>query len=341
VGSPTLATLLDEWLDERQSDRGLSAHTEAAYRNDLRVLAERIAAPGDRAALERLTAADLTTAAIRGALAELARDGRAPSSRNRVRSTTGSLCRWLVNRGLLLADPTVEIDRPAQPRRLPVALTDDELGAVLAAATSLDLAARLPWPERDRALVAVLAGAGLRASELCGVNLADLTWGSEPTIRVRGKGSKERTVPLPPEVAATITAYLESRDQRVNAPTQQALFLGNRGNRLQRRGLDHLVTSWFTRAGVRQPPGEAAHAFRHTYAVGLVANGAGLPAVQELLGHSNLATTSVYLRATAAHLHETVRAAPVRGLLTNSNATEDSAPPISPRPIKTDGGPNR
>ena len=315
MGSPTLATLLDEWLDERQSDRGLSPHTEAAYRNDLRVLAERIAGPGELPALQRLTAEDLSTAAVRGALAELARDGRAPSSRNRVRSTTGSLCRWLVHRGLLVADPTVEIDRPSQPRRLPVALTDDQLGAVLAAATGADPAARLPWPERDRALVAVLAGAGLRASELCGMNLTDVALDDSPTMRVRGKGSKERTVPLPPEVAATIIAYLPTRGQRVADPAEAALFLGNRGHRLGRRGLDHLVTSWFTRAGVRQPAGEAAHAFRHTYAVGLVANGAGLPAVQELLGHSNLATTSVYLRATAAHLHETVQAAPVRGLL--------------------------
>jgi site-specific recombinase XerD len=170
----------------------------------------------------------------------------------------------------------------------------------------------------------------LRASELCGANFTDLALDDNPTLRVRGKGSKERTVPLPPEVAETIVAYLPTRDQRVKDPTQPALFLGNRGNRLERRGLDHLVTSWFTRAGVRQPPGEAAHAFRHTYAVGLVANGAGLPAVQELLGHSNLATTSIYLRASAAHLHETVRAAPVRGLLSKADGRENSASPISP-----------
>ena len=326
MSSPTLATLLDEWLDERQSDRGLSRNTEAAYRNDLRVLAERVAGPGAEPALARLTADDLSTAAIRGALAELAREGRAPASRNRVRSTAGSMCRWLVRRGLLVADPTAEIDRPTQPRRLPVALTDDQLAAVLAAATSTDPAARLPWPERDRALVAVLAGAGLRASELCGLNLTDITLAADPTMRVHGKGSKDRTVPLPPEVAATITDYLATRDQRMNKPEENAVFLGSRGNRLQRRGLDHLVASWFTRAGIRQPPGEAAHAFRHTYAVGLVANGAGLPAVQELLGHSNLATTSVYLRATAAHLHDTVRAAPIRGLLTSLPGQDHRAP---------------
>ena len=108
-----------------------------------------------------------------------------------------------------------------------------------------------------------------------------------------------------------------------------ALFLSSRGHRLQRRGLDHLVTRWFTRAGVRQPPGEAAHAFRHTYAVGLVANGAGLRAVQELLGHSNLATTSVYLRASAAHLHETVRAAPVRALLAQHDPGAAATPPAA------------
>ena len=314
--SPTLATLLDEWLDERQSDRGLSPNTEAAYRSDLRVLAERIVGPGKAPALDRLTAADLTTQAIRGALADLARAGRAPASRNRVRSTTGSLCRWLVRRGLLETDPTVEIERPAQPRRLPVALADAQLGAVLAAASTPDPAARRPWPERDRALVAVLAGAGLRASELCGADVSDLTSEPDPTLRVRGKGNKDRVVPLPHEVVTVISTYLPSR-AKVAQPDQAALFLNSRGQRLGRRGLDHLVTSWFTRAGVQQPPGEAAHAFRHTYAVGLVANGAALPAVQELLGHTNLATTSIYLRATAAHLQETVRALPVRALLTN------------------------
>jgi integrase len=97
-------------------------------------------------------------------------------------------------------------------------------------------------------------------------------------MRVRGKGSKERTVPAPPVVAATIADHLSTRAHRVRDPAEGAVFLGNRGARLHRRGLDHLVTSWFTRAGVRQPPGEAAHAFRHTYAVGLVPNGAGLPA---------------------------------------------------------------
>ena len=316
--SPTLATLLDEWLDERQSDRGLSVNTEAAYRSDLRVLAERIAGPGEQPALERLAAADLTTHAIRGALADLARAGRAPASRNRVRSTTGSLCRWLVRRGLLETDPTVEIERPSQPPRLPVALPDPQLGAVLAAASTPDPTARRPWPERDRALVAVLAGAGLRASELCGANLTDLTSEPDPTLRVRGKGNKDRVVPLPQEVVAVIAAYLPSRAVAAE-PDEAALFLNSRGQRLGRRALDHLVTSWFTRGGVQQPPGEAAHAFRHTYAVGLVANGAALPAVQELLGHTNLATTSVYLRATAAHLQETVGALPVRALLTDSS----------------------
>lgn len=102
---------------------------------------------------------------------------------------------------------------------------------------------------------------------------------------------------------------------RASEPFWNALFLDSRGGRLERRSLDRLVNNWFIRAGVRKPPGEAAHAFRHTYAVGLVNNGAGLPAVQELLGHENLSTTSIYLRASAAHLHETVRALPVRQLL--------------------------
>lgn len=234
--SPTLATLSDEWLDERQSDRGLSPHTEAAYRSDLRVVAERIAGPGDQPALERLTAADLTTGAIRAALADLVRDGRAASSRTRVRSTTGSLCRWLVRKGLLSADPTLEIDRPVLPRRLPVTLTDAQLGAVLRAASTPDPVARLAWPERDRALIAVLAGAGLRASELCGLNIGDVTDTADPTLRVRGKGNKDRTVPIPREVQTAIQGYLPGRLARAADDADVALFLNSRGERLGRPG---------------------------------------------------------------------------------------------------------
>jgi integrase/recombinase XerC len=194
---------------------------QTAYRSDLRVLAERIAGPGEAPALQRVTADQLTTAAIRGALADLARAGRAPASRNPVRSTTGSPCRWLVRRGLLEADPTVEIERPAQPRRLPVALTVAQLGEVLTAASIKDPAARRPWPERDRALVAVLAGAGVRASELCGADITDLLVDEDVALRVRGKGNKDRVVPLPQEVLAAVLDYLppgQPQPPRTNPP---------------------------------------------------------------------------------------------------------------------------
>ena len=171
----------------------------------------------------------MTTQAIRGALADLARAGRAPASRNRVRSTTGSLCRWLVRRGLLGTDPTVEIERPAQPRRLPVALPDAQLGAVLAAASTPDPAARRPWPERDRALVAVLAGAGLRASELCGADLTDLT--ADPTPPCGSAEKATRTGGPAPPGSRRRHHRLPALPRPVAAgPDAVALFLNSRAN---------------------------------------------------------------------------------------------------------------
>jgi site-specific recombinase XerD len=325
--------LADDWLTEKQTlGTGLSVNSEAAYRRDLALIANRItrqrAATPDPAAqtpaLDRLAAADLTAANLRGAFADLAREGAAVSSRTRAIGVWKGFCGWLVEQGVLAADPTAGIARPRKADVLPVAFTDEQLAAILDAASTPDPAARRPWPARDRALVVTLAGTGVRASELCGLAFADLRSGPEPSIRVHGKGGRTRVVPLAPQVLDAITTYLRSRAERLPAHElvhDSPLFVTYAGAPLTRGALKQYVYRWLLRAGVPQPDGEAVHAFRHTFATGLISNGADLATVRQLLGHASIASTQIYLRMTGADLASAVRAAPITVLAGNSPST--------------------
>jgi site-specific recombinase XerD len=302
---PTLDLLADDWLTEKQTlGSGLSANTEAAYRSDLALIADRIAAErdADAAALAGLQPADLTAARVRAAFADLAREGAAVASRTRAIGVWKAFCGWLVEQGQLTADPMAGITRPRKQETLPVAFSDEQLQAILAAASQPDPDARAPWPVRDRALIITLAGTGVRASELCGLQVGDVVRGDNPSLRVHGKGGKTRVVPLSPEVVAALDDYAadrlarfpssgaEERDDpaRGERPTDP-LFVTYRGTALTRGALKQYVYRWLLRAGVPRPEGEAVHAFRHTFATGLINNGADLASVRQLLGHASIA----------------------------------------------------
>ena len=316
----SLADLAEDWLTEKQTlGRGLSANSESAYRNDLALVAARIASPvGDAPPLARLQPEDLTPQRVRAGFADLARDGAAVSSRTRAIGVWKAFCSWLADNGYLDADPTVGISRPRRPDTLPVAFTDEQLAAILAAASQPDPDARAPWPARDRALVITLAGTGVRASELCGLTIGDLTTGQDPLLRVHGKGGKTRVVPLSPAVAATLAEYLQDRSERFPSQTKpdadDPLFVSYAGTALTRGALKQYVYRWLLRAGVPRPEGEAVHAFRHTFATGLIHNGADLASVRQLLGHASIASTQIYLRMTGVDLASAVRAAPITAL---------------------------
>lgn len=323
----TLAGLREQWLDEKRNvGRGISSNTEQAYRRDLTAWAARLAPAAlrpDAAApeppadpLAALTPAALDRPAVIRALAGLAREGYAAATRARMLVALRGFCTWLVLNGHLTADPTAGIEAPKGAEQLPVAFLSSELEAIVRTVSTVDERSRFPWPARDRALVAVLAGAGLRASELCSLAVGDVLRDEDPILRVLGKGNKERRVPIAAEVVEAIDDYLADREDRLGRPTATApLFVRYNGKPFTREGLNYHVARWLERAGVRKPPGECAHAFRHTYGKGLVARGVALPAVQQLLGHSNLNTTQIYLRMTGADLHEAVQAAEVRDFL--------------------------
>jgi site-specific recombinase XerD len=330
-----LPALAQEWLDERRFvGRGISAQTEAAYRRDLStwaaVLAQIAGKPpgsGDghseadslTRALSPLELADLSAQNLKKALAQLSRNEYAPATRGRMLAALRGFCRWLVLNGHLEADPTVHLGNPSIPKKLPGAFLPSELDAIVQTVSQPDTAARFPWPGRDRALVAVLAGAGLRASECVGLRVSDLVRDDPPLLRVTGKGSKQRRIPVPGEVVEAIDEYLAERLQRLGeySPSDPLLVRHN-GKAFSREALNYHVYRWLLRAGVHKPEGEAAHAFRHTYAKGLVSNGVPLSSVQALLGHANLNTTQIYLRMTGAELAEAAQAAEVREYLRRS-----------------------
>ena len=328
-----VADLAEQWLDERRTiGRGISSQTEAAYRRDLTNWANIIAdmagrpaappyPPDERPdpflrALGRLELDDLSLDPIKRALAQMARMEYAPASRGRMLAALRGFCRWLVIEGHMAADPTIHLGNPSIPSRMPSAFLASELEAIVRTVSQKDPSARLPWPMRDRALVAVLAGAGLRASECINLKMADLIREQPPIFKVTGKGNKQRRVPLPVEVVQAVDEYLEERRERLGEPAPTApLLVRYNGKPFTRESLNYHVYRWLLRAGVHKPEGEAAHAFRHTYAKGLVANGVPLSSVQALLGHANLNTTQVYLRMTGAELAEAVQAAEVREYL--------------------------
>lgn len=317
-----IATVLESWLDERRTvGRGIARHTEQAYRRDLTTWATRIAdaagKPPSDEPLARVDLQDLDAQNVKRALAGLAREEYSAASRKRMLTSLRGFCRWLVIEGLLVSDPTLQLGNPAIPAGAPVAFLRSELAAIVRTASEEDSDARFPWPSRDRALVAVLAGAGLRAAEVCGLTVLDVMREERPTIlRVTGKGSKKRHVPVAAEVTRTIDEYLRERRIRIGPfEDTDALFLRYNGRPLTLGTLNYLVCRWVKRAGVHKPEGAAAHAFRHTYAKGLVTSGVPLSAVQALLGHASLNTTQVYLRMTGIELRHASEAAEVRDYL--------------------------
>jgi site-specific recombinase XerD len=319
---PSLAELVGDWLDTKQAGRGLRPASEEAYRRDLAAIAGRIAGAHDLDpqvdALGALTVAALTPDVVRGVLADLHREGYAPMSRRRMLGTLRAFCGWLVESGLLERDPTAGLVSPRRKERLPVAVTAGELERLVAAASAEDPDARPPWPLRDRAMIAVLAGAGPRASEVVALNVGDIVDDVDPPlVRISdGKGGKQRNVPIPSEVVEAVRTYLDDRAARF-APARPAdpLFVTAGGARFTRQGLAHHVCRWFLRAAVARPAGEAVHVLRHTYATTLVAAGVPVTSVQQLLGHASIATTEIYLKATAAELAGAVQAAAIRQAL--------------------------
>ena len=249
----------------------------------------------------RLT--DLTADNCLHALAVLRSTGMA-SSTARALSTWRGFCRWLTRRGHLTVDPTdddlLTIATPAE--RFPHAFTSIDIQRLTAAAATPGPRVRSAWPARDVAIVELLAASGARTSELCAVQIGDLDRDHEtPILRLRRatKSGAARDIPLPGPVVELVDTYLAEREK---TGRRAPLLVRLDSVQMTRFDLDHLLRRLCSAGGVTAPPGEMAHGFRHHYGTELAVRAVPLPLIQQLLGHTDPRTTSIYTRVTATTL---------------------------------------
>ena len=287
---------IEELLSWLGVERGRSANTLAAYRRDLVAYNEFLTGRG-------LTPATVTEPVIEDYLAFLRAAGRAPASVARALVSVRSLHRFLEEEGHMSSNPAGEIQRPKVPSGLPKALSEAEVLSLLSAVTGDDAVAR-----RDRAILEVLYGCGLRVSELVGLSLADLDLASN-LLRAFGKGSKERVVPVGRLAADALAAWLSPRGRDRMVPDRwarrgdaEAVFLNTRGGRLSRQGAWGIVRGHGNAVGLgdRLSP----HVLRHSCATHMLDHGADIRVVQELLGHASISTTLVYTKVSATRLRQ-------------------------------------
>ncbi|OUO34629.1 site-specific tyrosine recombinase [Olsenella sp. An290] len=290
-----LSRARDEYLGYLAVERGCSDNTIAAYGRDLERYVAWLAERGvtDPEAVTR----ELVEEHV-GALMEA---GLAPASVERAVSAIKGLHRFMVTDELCAAFPTSDLPLPAKPARLPDVISVDD------AARLLDQ----PFPQtpaglRDRAALEVLYGCGLRASELSGLDVRAVLL-DEALLRVFGKGSKERVVPLMGTALSALEAYLDrGRGALAGARPSPAVFLNVRGGRLSRQSVHAIVEKYGRAVGL---PGLHPHTLRHSFATHLLEGGADLRVVQELLGHANIATTQLYTHVDRTHVRRVYLAA--------------------------------
>lgn len=283
------------FLSHAAAERGLARASVQAYARDLAHLrrwaaAERLPGPG------RVRDADLRRFLIASAGRLSAR------SRARLVSTLRGFFLFLVEEGLAASDPSATIIAPRVGRRLPQVLSVAMVERLLAAPPLGEVAGL-----RDRAILELLYGCGLRVSELCGLDVPDLD-PRDRCLRVLGKGRKERLVPVGAPALRAVDAWLrEGRPRCLGRRPVAALFLNRRGGRLSRVSVWEILRRRAGEAGITTPL--SPHTLRHTYATHLLEGGADLRAVQELLGHADIGTTEIYTHVDRAYLFEAYRAA--------------------------------
>jgi integrase/recombinase XerC len=295
-----LSAAIQRWSQHLAVERGNSEHTLRAYLGELSRLVE---------ALDDPNLARITSRRLRRFLASRHRQVEA-SSLARSASALRAFFRYAHDRGWLDTNPAQLLRQPKVPKRLPRPLGEDEAIALVEApdgSRARDPETQVKLDTRDRAMLELLYGAGLRISELCGLRPMDLDL-RQRTVRVMGKGSKERIVPFPKPTAAALKEWCDERhtlffgdEAKLDQPSPSApLFLGRRGTHLSPRSVRRRVVLAVQRAGLA---GKIhPHRLRHSFATHLLEGGADLRAIQELLGHASLSTTQKYTAVSLTHL---------------------------------------
>lgn len=298
--APALAEPLDRFLAEMEQGRGLAENTLDAYRRDLQRYLRFLARRGIDS-LDRVTGPE-----VAGLIEELRQAGLTPATVARNLTSIRRFHRFLLRCGQATLDPTEALESPRLERPLPDVLSVTEVSRLMEAP---DLST--PLGQRDRALLEVLYASGLRVSELIALRLPALELDSA-LIRIVGKPSRERLVPIGRPAVRQVAIYLERGRPRLAGPeSADTVFLNSRGTGLSRMGVWKIIRGAAIGAGIDRPI--SPHTLRHSFAAHLLDGGADLRAVQELLGHADISTTQVYARLGSQHLREVHRRYHPRG----------------------------
>jgi integrase/recombinase XerC len=290
---PELQQTLDDYVDHLARDRDLSVHTVRAYRGDLVDLF---------AHLHRLGAADLsglTVRSLRSWLANQQTRGRARGTLQRRTAAVRVFGRWALQTGRLDHDPAAALRSPKRVRSLPPTLESADAAAMLTEALQIAADGGGSSAARDVAILELLYATGIRVAELCGLDLGDVD-DDRRTVRVLGKGNKQRTVPFGAPAARALETWLAVRTELAAPEAGAAVFVGDRGNRIDQRVVRRIVHRALR--VVDGAPDLGPHGLRHAMATHLLEGGADLRSVQELLGHASLATTQIYTHVSDARL---------------------------------------
>lgn len=283
---------LESFINYLSVERGHSGHTLSAYRNDLSSLHVFL--------VENAKVAphwnSVSESDIRSYLLDLDERGYAPSTKSRKIAAAKSFFKFLHQEQIIDENPLTDVRQPKAGQSLPKALTIEEVDLLLGAASDMDTAEEV----RDIAMVELMYAAGLRVSELVGLDLRDVDLDAG-TIRTIGKGSKERVIPIYDSAVESIAEYITySRSAHVRDSSEEALFLNRRGTRLTRQAYWLRLNKLATKVGISSKI--TPHMLRHSFATHLLHGGASLRHVQELLGHSSIATTQIYTHLSNDHV---------------------------------------
>jgi integrase/recombinase XerC len=269
-------------------ERNASPHTIKAYTRDLSLFAAYAGSRGWK---------EIDHIAVRGFLSQLYNNGLEKASVARALAAVRSLYRWLAREGVVEQNPAKLVATPKLPKKLPRVPTIEEMNSVIDGAMP-EVAA---FPERDRLMLELLYGCGIRNSELTGINVDNIRLSAE-AILIRGKGKKERYVPFGDSVKTALAAYLPERSKILEASHKHssALLINWRGARLTTRSVGRIIKKIAVAKGLS--PDVHPHTLRHAFGTHMLEEGADLRAIQELLGHERLATTQRYTQLSMKHV---------------------------------------
>jgi len=289
--SPEIKKGIHKFLDHLHAERSSSQHTLRAYRNELERFGGYLG--------PEIRWKDIDHVFIRGFLAHLHNQGLSKVSVARALAAIRSLYKWLAREGIVQQNPAKLVATPRLPKKLPRVPTMEEMNGLL----NSEMPEAAAFPERDRAIFELLYGCGLRNSELVGIDLADID-DANGVILVRGKGKKQRYVPLEGAAADALKAYRPERQKLLNGAGKNTrrLLINRRGGALTTRSVGRIVKQIAVSRGL--PPDIHPHTLRHAFGTHMLTEGADLRAIQELLGHERLSTTQKYTQLSITHVME-------------------------------------